>query len=174
MLCMLLLACSFVSHLQCSDTSINLKVLPTVFIHIYTQAHNYSDGRLAILIELNDYVTMVLSKVDMVTADATDETPHATHETRSPTHNERLRMGLSSAAGGAGSGVGGAGLGGSGGRGLLGSSSAANNAGRKLGDGSAFTVLPPQVCIVPVFRCVSSGFRNIQYGKNSINVHASL
>jgi len=71
-------------------------------------------------------------------------------------------MGLSSAAGGAG-GVGGGGLGGSGGRGLLGNSSAANNAGRKLGDGSAFTVLPPQVCTALVFRCVSVGFRNIRY-----------
>ena len=109
------------------------------------------------LIELNDYVTMVLSKVDMVTTDPTDETPHATHETRSPTDNERLRMGLSSAAGGGGSGTGG-GLSGSGGRGLLGSSSAGNSAGRKLGDGSAFTVLPPQVCTACIANFVSSLF----------------
>lgn len=36
------------------------------FVANFFQNHNYADGRLAVLLEMNDYVTAVLSKVDLV------------------------------------------------------------------------------------------------------------
>lgn len=47
-----------------------------IFLYLY-QHHNYADGRLAVLIELNEYVTLVLNKLDLIAADLHEDSPHS-------------------------------------------------------------------------------------------------
>jgi len=112
----------------------------------FLQHHNYADGRLAVLIELNEYVTLVLNKLDLIATDLHEDSPHsphllplaAEHPARNPDNNTqrtalggRLHNHLNLAVNTGNSGVGSA-------------------MARKVGE-SAFSAVPPQVLILLLF-----------------------
>jgi len=116
----------------------------------FLQHHNYADGRLAVLIELNEYVTLVLNKLDLIATDLHEDSPHsphllplaAEHPARNPDNNTQrtalggrlhnhLNLAVNTGNGGVGSAM-----------------------ARKVGE-SAFSAVPPQVLVLLLFHTMN-------------------